>query len=92
VRDVVNKHARPNAMIPVTTMGGLLFAGLLNGSVISETVYDFHGMGWWAGKAALNLDAISVLGITLLSGVLLVIANLAVDILYAYLDPRIRLE
>jgi peptide/nickel transport system permease protein len=92
LREVVNKHARPNAMIPVTTMGGLLFAGLLNGSVISETVFDYHGMGWWAGKAALSFDAISVLGITLLSGVLLVLANLAVDILYAYLDPRIRLE
>jgi peptide/nickel transport system permease protein len=92
IRDVVNRHARPNAMIPVVTMGGLLFGGLLNGSVISETVFDFHGMGWWAGRAALSFDAISVLGITLLSGVLLVTANLVVDILYAYLDPRIRLE
>ena len=90
--DVVNKHARPNAMIPVITIGGLLFAGLLNGSVIAETVFDFHGMGWWAGKAALSFDAITVLGITLLSGVLLVIANLVVDVLYASLDPRIRLE
>jgi peptide/nickel transport system permease protein len=91
-RDVINRHARPNAMIPVATIGGLLFAGLLNGSVLTETVYDFHGMGWWAGKAALSFDATAVLSITLLSGVVLILANLGVDLLYAYLDPRIRLD
>jgi len=89
--EVVNRHARPNAMIPVVTIGGLLFAGLLNGAVLSETVFDFHGMGWWAANAALNFDAVSVLGVTLLDGGLLILANLAVDMLYAFLDPRIRL-
>ena len=89
---VINRHARPNAMIPVATIGGLLFVGLLNGAVITETVFNYHGMGWWAANAALNFDAISVLGIALFGGALLVLANLAVDLLYAYLDPRIRLE
>jgi peptide/nickel transport system permease protein len=89
--DVINRHARPNAMIPVVTIGGLFFAGLLNGAVISETVFNFHGIGWWATKAAINLDAVSVLGVTLFSGMLLILANLVVDLLYAYLDPRIRL-
>ena len=78
-------------MIPVVTIGGLLFAGLLNGSVLVETVFDYHGIGWWAAKAALELDAISVLGITMLFGTLLILVNLAVDVAYAYLDPRIRI-
>jgi ABC-type dipeptide/oligopeptide/nickel transport system permease component len=90
-RFVINRHARPNAMIPVVTVGGLLLAGLLNGVVITETVFNFHGMGWWSAKAALSLDAVSVLGITLLAGAVLILADLTVDILYAYLDPRIRL-
>jgi peptide/nickel transport system permease protein len=90
-RYLIAHHARPNAMIPVVTIGGLLFAGLLNGSVLVETVFDYHGIGWWAAKAALELDAISVLGITMLFGTLLILVNLAVDVAYAYLDPRIRI-
>jgi peptide/nickel transport system permease protein len=91
-RHVLNRHARPNAMIPVATAGGLLLVGLLNGAVITETVFNYHGMGWFVGNAALHLDAISVLGATLFDGMLIVIANLVVDIMYAYLDPRIRLQ
>lgn len=90
-RDVINKHARPNAMIPVATIGGLLLFQLMNGVVITETVFDYHGMGLWIAQAALQLDVISVLGVALFEGTILVIANLAVDVLYAYLDPRIRL-
>jgi len=89
---VINEHARPNALIPVVTVGGLFFAGLLNGAVISETVFNFHGIGWWASNAALSFDAVSVLGVTLFSGLLLILANLAVDVAYGFLDPRIRLE
>jgi ABC-type dipeptide/oligopeptide/nickel transport system permease component len=91
-KEVINKHARPNAMIPVATVGGLLLIGLLNGVVITETVFNYQGMGQFVAKAALNFDAVSVLGITLFSGALLVIANLGVDILYSVLDPRIRLS
>lgn len=91
-REVLNRHAKPNAMIPIATLGGLLLVGLLNGVVITETVFNYHGMGWWAANAALNFDAISILGIALFDGALLIVANLGVDILYAYLDPRIRLE
>jgi peptide/nickel transport system permease protein len=91
-RMVINRHARPNAMIPIATIGGLLLIGLLNGVVITETVFNYHGMGLFAANAALNFDAVSVLGIALLAGVLLVVANLLVDILYSALDPRIRLH
>jgi peptide/nickel transport system permease protein len=89
---VINRHILPNALIPVATVGGLLLVGLLNGVVITETVFNYHGMGLFAATAALNFDAVSVLGIALLAGSLLVFANLAVDVLYSYLDPRIRLE
>jgi peptide/nickel transport system permease protein len=88
----IARHARPNALIPVFTVSGLLFAGLLNGAVLAEAVFDYHGIGWWAANAALNFDAVSVLGITLLDGALLILINLAVDIAYSYLDPRIRLS
>jgi peptide/nickel transport system permease protein len=90
-REVINKHARPNAMLPVTTVGGLLLISLLSGVVITETVFDFHGMGQFVAQAALNFDAISVLGVTIFDGLLLVLANLVVDVMYSLLDPRVRL-
>ncbi len=91
-RQVINRHARPNAMIPVATIGGLLLVGLLNGVVITETVFNYRGMGYFVAQAALSFDAVSVLGVTIFDGALLVLANLVVDILYATLDPRIRLS
>jgi peptide/nickel transport system permease protein len=91
-RGVINRHGRPNALIPVVTLGGLLLANLLGGAVLVEVVFDFHGLGWWAARAALSLDAVSVLGVTLFNGTLLVLVNLAVDVLYVLLDPRIRLK
>jgi len=91
-RMVINRHARPNAMIPVATIGGLLLVGFLNGVVITETVFNYHGMGLFAANAALNFDAVTILGIALLAGSMLVVANLVVDVMYSYLDPRIRLK
>jgi peptide/nickel transport system permease protein len=90
-RKVIYGHSRPNAMIPVGTISGLLLIGLLNGVVITETVFNYRGMGLFAANAALNFDAVSVLGIALLAGTLLVVANLIVDILYHFMDPRIQL-
>lgn len=89
---VINTHALRNAMIPIATLGGLVFVGLLNGVIITETVYNFRGMGWFAASAALRLDVISVLGITLFSAALLVLANLVVDLTYGFLDPRVRVS
>lgn len=91
-RVVINKHATRNALIPVTTVGGLLIIGLLNGVVITETVFNYRGMGWWAANAALHLDIQSVLGFALFNGILLVLGNLMVDVLYTVIDPRVRLE
>lgn len=91
-RVVINTHALRNALIPIATLGGLVFIGLLNGVIITETVYNFRGMGWFAANAALRLDVISVLGITLFSAALLVLANLVVDLTYGFLDPRVRVS
>jgi peptide/nickel transport system permease protein len=90
-RRILYRHVRPNALIPVVTVGGLLLAGLLSGAVLVETVFDYHGLGWWATHAALQVDAVSVLGVALVNGTVLVLANLIVDVLYPVLDPRIPL-
>jgi len=90
-KEVVNKHARKNALIPTITLSGLMVAGMLNGVVITETVYGINGIGLFAANSALSLDIAAVLGFTLFAGVIFVVANLIVDIMYAYLDPRIRL-
>lgn len=88
---VVNqKHARRNAMIPVITLSGFVLIGLINGVVITETIFDFPGLGQWAAAAAVNLDYGSVLGFAVFTAILVVFANLLVDVLYGIVDPRIR--
>jgi peptide/nickel transport system permease protein len=91
-RSVIQKHARPNAMLPVVTLAGLTVVGLLNGAAITETVFTWPGLGKRTVEAALNLDVVTVLGMTLFAAVVLIIGNLIVDILYAYIDPRVRLS
>jgi peptide/nickel transport system permease protein len=90
-KEVINKHARKNALIPVVTLSGLLAAGLLTGVVITETVFDLKGVGAYAAESAAIPCIPVVLAYALLSGFVFVMANLIVDLLYAYLDPRIRL-
>jgi peptide/nickel transport system permease protein len=90
-KDVINKHARPNALIPVATYSGITVAYLLGGVVITETIFNFPGMGSAAALAAARFDVVTVLAFTLVTGLILILANLTVDILYAMLDPRIRL-
>lgn len=89
---VLKKHARRNALIPTTTVVGLAFGGLLGGAVLTETIYQWPGLGSWSAQAAGNLDWASIMGFTLITAVIYVIANLIVDIMYAFLDPRVRLE
>lgn len=91
-RTVVNRHARKPALIPVATIGGLLFVGYLSGVVITETIYNLHGMGLLYADAALNLDIVTLLGLTLFNGLILIMGNLVVDVLYAFIDPRVRLS
>jgi peptide/nickel transport system permease protein len=86
------KHAMANAMLPLITLAGLDFAGLLSGVVLTETVFNWPGLGRLAFEAVFNLDIPLVMGTVLFSAALVVAANLIVDLLYAWLDPRIRLS
>jgi peptide/nickel transport system permease protein len=89
---VVDKHARRNALIPVITLGSLLFVGLLSGVVITETVFNYPGIGQWGVNASQQLDIPAVTGFALIFAGLLVLSNLCADVMYAVVDPRIRLQ
>lgn len=91
-RDVINKHAQPNAMLPVVTMMGSSIVGLLGGVVITETVFNYPGIGKAAADAAAQLDVVTILGLAIFTGFILILSNLVVDILYAFIDPRVRLS
>jgi peptide/nickel transport system permease protein len=89
---VIGRHARRNALIPVITLSSLLFVGLLGGVVLAETIFNFPGIGQWGAAAAVQLDIPGVTGFGMFVALLTVVGNLAADILYAAVDPRIRLR
>lgn len=91
-RTVISRHAVPNGLIPVITVGGLTLIGLFNGVVITETIYNIKGIGSFIAQAASALDVVSVLGMTLFSSLILIVGNLIVDVLYGVVDPRIRMD
>jgi peptide/nickel transport system permease protein len=88
---VINRHARRNALIPVITLSSLLFVGLLGGVVLAETIFNFPGIGKWGAEAAVQLDIPGVTGFAIFVAGLTVLGNLVADVLYAAIDPRIRL-
>jgi peptide/nickel transport system permease protein len=90
--DVIHKHAKPNAMLPVVTLAGFSVVGLLGGAVITETVFNYPGIGSAAVRAATSLDVVAMLGFALFTGLILIVAALVIDILYALVDPRVRLS
>lgn len=90
-RAAMFKHAMANALLPLITLAGLDLAGLLSGVVLTETVFNWPGIGRLAFEAIFNLDIPLIMGTVLFSAFLIVAANLLVDLLYAWLDPRIRL-
>jgi peptide/nickel transport system permease protein len=89
-RVVILVHALRNAFIPTLTVLGLAFAGLMTGAIMTETIFAWPGIGRYAVEAAANLDYPAVLGTTLLIAVIYIFVNLTVDILYSFVDPRIR--
>ena len=91
-KTVIRKHARKNAMIPTTTVVGLSFGGMLGGAVLTESIFSWPGLGRWSTKSIASMDTNSVLGFCLMIAIIYVTVNLLVDIVYAYLDPRVRLE
>jgi peptide/nickel transport system permease protein len=82
-------HVLRNALMPVTTMAGIHFGGVLGGAVVVETVYGWPGLGRLAYEAVTGRDTPVLLGILLLSSVMVIVANLVVDLLQVWLDPRI---
>jgi len=91
-RVVENRHARRNALLPVVTVAGMEMAYMLGGVVITETIFDFRGLGLFSAQAAASLDFPAVLGFGLYFAVVLVAINLVVDVLYPLLDPRVKLK
>lgn len=91
-RRVIQKHAMRNAMIPIVTIIGIETGALLSGAVLTETVFSLPGMGTALVSAILARDYPVVQVFTLVIGLIFVIVNLLVDLSYAYLDPRIRLD
>jgi ABC-type dipeptide/oligopeptide/nickel transport system permease component len=85
-------HAAPNALLPVVTVVGLEFGGLLGGAVVTETVFSWPGLGQLTVTAIGARDYQIVQGVVVLLGAVFVLLNLLVDVLYAVLDPRIRYE
>ena len=81
-----------NTLIPPVKVIGLTFASLLAGAVLTETIFSWPGVGQFAVRMALKLDYPGLLGVTLVVAVGYILVNLAVDILYGVLDPRIRVS
>jgi peptide/nickel transport system permease protein len=90
-RTVVVRHGFRNAMIPITTIVALDIGALIGGAIITETVFGWVGMGRYFVDALKIPDANAVMGFFLITGLAIVLANLAADIVYGFLDPRIRL-
>lgn len=89
-RLVITRHALKNSLIPVVTILGPLFAALVTGTFVTELIFGLPGMGKYFVTSITNRDYPVIMGTILLYALFLVIANLVVDIVYAWLDPRIR--
>jgi peptide/nickel transport system permease protein len=92
-RQIMIRHVLRNSMIPIITLWGLDFGAVLGGgAILTETVFDLQGVGQYAADSIGQLDVPPVLAVTLYAAFFIVLLNAVVDIIYAYLDPRIRLQ
>jgi peptide/nickel transport system permease protein len=89
-RTVITKHGLRAALTPVVTIFGMDLGLLLGGAVVTEFTFGLHGLGLFTIEAIQNQDLPEILGVTMLAAFFIVIANMFVDILYAYIDPRVR--
>ena len=90
-RRVIYTHALKNSMIPVITLLALVFSWMISGSVIIETIFSYQGLGWLLTTALYNYDYPTVIGCSIVIGIAVVLANFVADVLYAVIDPRIKL-
>jgi len=86
---IVVRHALPNALVPVVTLGGIAYAILLTGAVMTETIFSWPGLGRYTFRSAIALDFPGIMGITLVVAVVYLVVNLLVDLSYALIDPRV---
>lgn len=91
-RIVILKHALSNALIPVVTIIGLLYGNLLAGAVLTESIFAWPGLGRYVFRASTSQDFPAIMGVSMLIALIYVIVNFLVDILYYFLDPRIRFK
>jgi peptide/nickel transport system permease protein len=90
-RRVMVKHVLRNSLIPIVTLFGLDFAAVIGGSaILTETVFDLKGVGWYAAQAVQALDLPPIIGVTIYATFFIVLFSVVVDLMYAWLDPRIR--
>jgi peptide/nickel transport system permease protein len=90
-RKVMYKHAARNAMLPVVTVIAISVGGVVSGGVLTETIFSWPGMGFYLVQSTLQQDYPAVQGVFFLLAVLTILANVAADVLYAFMDPRVRL-
>jgi peptide/nickel transport system permease protein len=91
-RTVILKHALKNGLLPIITVIGIYYGSLLEGAVLTETVFAWPGLGRYATSAILSQDFAAIMGVTILIALIFSLANLIVDILYGLLNPKIRYE
>jgi peptide/nickel transport system permease protein len=90
-RRIMVKHVLRTSLIPIITLFGLDFAGVLGGgAILTETVFDLHGVGQYAAQSINNFDLPPIMGVTMYGAFFIVVFSVIVDLFYAYLDPRIR--
>jgi peptide/nickel transport system permease protein len=89
-RRVILKHGLRSSLTPIVTMFGMDVALLVGGAIITESVFNLQGLGWLAINSAQNQDLPTLLGVVMLTAAAVAIMNLIVDILYAFIDPRVR--
>jgi peptide/nickel transport system permease protein len=89
---VIMRHVFRNALIPITTVAALNIGGLLGGAIVTETVFTLDGIGYYFVQKLNNGDLYAVMAYLLITSVIIIVFNLIADIIYGYLDPRIRYD
>jgi peptide/nickel transport system permease protein len=89
---VIMRHVFRNALIPIVTIAALNFGGLLGGAIVTETVFSLDGIGYYFIQKLGQLDIYAVMAYLLITSTIIIVFNLIADILYGYLDPRIRYD
>jgi peptide/nickel transport system permease protein len=89
-RQIMIRHVLRNSLIPIVTLFGLDVALLVGGAIITESVFNIQGLGWLAISGATQQDLPTVLGVVLCTASAVALMNLLIDIVYAFLDPRVR--